>query len=212
MPTQRSESWIWSTASATSRLVSVFSIRSRHSPPCWRAKSQLKRNVRTPPMWRKPVGLGAIRTFTDIPLSIVGSRGIRGARLVRGRHRHGDRSHRRDRRRLRAGVHAKPADVAADEPLAEAIEAFRAKRAEHGIGGVVCHALYLCNLAAPDRTFTRSRSPPSRRPSTQEMRSKPTASSSTSAHISAQGCGPLSPARPVRSRRSSSTATATRGS
>src|SRR4051794_30045194 len=32
----------------------------------------------------------------------------------------------------------------------EAIEAFRAKRAERGIGGVVCHALYLCNLAAPD--------------------------------------------------------------
>jgi deoxyribonuclease-4 len=38
---------------------------------------------------------------------------------------------------------------------AEAIEAFRAKRAEHGIGGVVCHALYLCNLAAPDRTIHR---------------------------------------------------------
>jgi deoxyribonuclease-4 len=32
----------------------------------------------------------------------------------------------------------------------ETIEAFHAKRAEHGIGGVVCHALYLCNLAAPD--------------------------------------------------------------
>ena len=32
----------------------------------------------------------------------------------------------------------------------EAIERFHAKRAEHGIGGVVCHALYLCNLAAPD--------------------------------------------------------------
>src|SRR4051794_21094236 len=32
----------------------------------------------------------------------------------------------------------------------DAIEAFRAKRTEHGIGGVVCHALYLCNLAAPD--------------------------------------------------------------
>jgi deoxyribonuclease-4 len=32
----------------------------------------------------------------------------------------------------------------------KAIEAFRAKRAEHGIGGVVCHALYLVNLAAPD--------------------------------------------------------------
>jgi deoxyribonuclease IV len=29
-------------------------------------------------------------------------------------------------------------------------ERFREKRAEAGIGGVVCHALYLCNLAAPD--------------------------------------------------------------
>jgi deoxyribonuclease IV len=38
---------------------------------------------------------------------------------------------------------------------AEAIAAFRAKRAEHGIGGVVCHALYLCNLAAPDRAVHR---------------------------------------------------------
>ncbi|MGZ4340230.1 MAG: deoxyribonuclease IV [Gaiellaceae bacterium] len=32
----------------------------------------------------------------------------------------------------------------------EAVQAFHAKRTEHGIGGVVCHALYLCNLAAPD--------------------------------------------------------------
>jgi deoxyribonuclease-4 len=29
-------------------------------------------------------------------------------------------------------------------------ERFREKRAEAAIGGVVCHALYLCNLAAPD--------------------------------------------------------------
>ena len=29
-------------------------------------------------------------------------------------------------------------------------ERFRERRAETGIGGVVCHALYLCNLAAPD--------------------------------------------------------------
>jgi deoxyribonuclease-4 len=35
----------------------------------------------------------------------------------------------------------------------EAVEAFRAKRAEHRIGGVVCHALYLVNLAAPDDTI-----------------------------------------------------------
>jgi deoxyribonuclease IV len=35
----------------------------------------------------------------------------------------------------------------------EAIERFRARRAEAGIGGVVCHALYLCNLAAPDEVI-----------------------------------------------------------
>jgi deoxyribonuclease-4 len=32
----------------------------------------------------------------------------------------------------------------------EAIQRFREKRSEAGIGGVVCHALYLVNLAAPD--------------------------------------------------------------
>ncbi len=32
----------------------------------------------------------------------------------------------------------------------KAIERFTRRRAEAGIGGVVCHALYLCNLAAPD--------------------------------------------------------------
>ena len=29
-------------------------------------------------------------------------------------------------------------------------ERFRERRAETGMGGVLCHALYLCNLAAPD--------------------------------------------------------------
>src|SRR5215467_5984094 len=66
MPSHVSERLIWSTASATSRLVSVFSMRRRISPACLRANSQLNRNVRTPPMWRKPVGLGAMRTLTDI--------------------------------------------------------------------------------------------------------------------------------------------------
>jgi deoxyribonuclease-4 len=32
----------------------------------------------------------------------------------------------------------------------ESIEAFKQGRAEHAIGGVVCHALYLVNLASPD--------------------------------------------------------------
>ena len=37
----------------------------------------------------------------------------------------------------------------------EAIERFKARRTEAGIGGVVCHALYLCNLAAPDDVIYR---------------------------------------------------------
>src|SRR3954465_11463098 len=35
----------------------------------------------------------------------------------------------------------------------KALEAFPGNGAEHGIGGVVCHALYLVNLAAPDDTI-----------------------------------------------------------
>jgi deoxyribonuclease-4 len=38
----------------------------------------------------------------------------------------------------------------------EAIERFKEKRREHGIGGVACHALYLCNLAAPNETYEKS--------------------------------------------------------
>jgi deoxyribonuclease IV len=34
----------------------------------------------------------------------------------------------------------------------EAVAQFRDRRAEAGIGGVVCHALYLCNIATPDDT------------------------------------------------------------
>ena len=37
----------------------------------------------------------------------------------------------------------------------DAIERFREKRAAAGIGGVVCHALYLVNLAAPDREIRK---------------------------------------------------------
>jgi deoxyribonuclease-4 len=39
----------------------------------------------------------------------------------------------------------------------ESIDAFREKRAATGVGGVVCHALYLCNLAAPnDEVYEKS--------------------------------------------------------
>src|SRR5919202_2212338 len=35
----------------------------------------------------------------------------------------------------------------------ESLERFRTRRREAGIGGVVAHALYLCNLATPDDTI-----------------------------------------------------------
>ena len=39
----------------------------------------------------------------------------------------------------------------------EAVERFKERRAEADIGGVVCHALYLCNLAAPnDEVYEKS--------------------------------------------------------
>src|SRR5215210_8063664 len=39
----------------------------------------------------------------------------------------------------------------------EAIERFKEKRRDQGVGGVVCHALYLCNLAAPnDEIYKKS--------------------------------------------------------
>lgn len=37
----------------------------------------------------------------------------------------------------------------------EQVERFRVRRVEAGIGAVVCHALYLVNLASPDRTIKR---------------------------------------------------------
>jgi deoxyribonuclease IV len=37
-------------------------------------------------------------------------------------------------------------------PDPDTYEAFRKRRAEAGVGSVLCHALYLCNLAAPDDT------------------------------------------------------------
>ena len=112
MPSQRSERSICATDSATSRLVSVFSIRSRHSPPRPRAKSQLKRNVRTPPMWRKPVGEGAMRTRTDTRVAY--RRAFRRPCLRGRRYLEGDRPDRGDRRERGAGLHPEPADVETD--------------------------------------------------------------------------------------------------
>jgi hypothetical protein len=52
---------IAATASGVERSRSVSSMRSRNVPPVWRAKSQLNRAVRAPPICRNPVGEGAKR-------------------------------------------------------------------------------------------------------------------------------------------------------
>src|SRR5271166_337049 len=64
MPIHRKPSRMPLTASSTCRSWSVSSIRSRNWPPKCRASSQLNRAVLTPPMCRKPVGLGANRVRT----------------------------------------------------------------------------------------------------------------------------------------------------
>ena len=65
-------------------------------------------------------------------------------------------------------------------------ERFKERREEAGIDGVLCHALYLLNLASPkDDIYEKSVAAPAT-PSTWGARSTPTGSSSTSARISAQ--------------------------
>ena len=138
-------------------------------------------------MWRKPVGLGAMRTRTDMSrvarLSAccsapTASGGIKGA-LDRAAEIGADavQMFTQSPRMWRFPVHA-------EEDLAR----FRERRAETGIGASSCHALYLCNLATPDDEIYdeehRRRCAP---PWTPPARSRPTASSSTSARISAPG-------------------------
>ena len=61
IPSQVIPSKIAFTASGVDRSRSVSSMRKMNLPPLRRAKSQLKRAVRAPPIWRYPVGLGAKR-------------------------------------------------------------------------------------------------------------------------------------------------------
>src|SRR5687768_8023520 len=69
-------------------------MRRMYLPPAWRENSQLNRAVRTPPMCKKPVGLGAKRVRTDIvgarelasyraPVQACPSRGAGAAPLPR---------------------------------------------------------------------------------------------------------------------------------
>src|SRR5688500_14520249 len=124
-------------------------MRRRNSPPSWRAKSQLKRAVWTPPKWRNPVGLGAKRTRGGTRLGYP--RMIPGAHVsvTGGIHPAVDRA-------AAIGARAVQALTPPPRPRAPTNRApanftrFKERRAEAGIRGVVCHAVYLVNLAAPD--------------------------------------------------------------
>src|ERR671923_121068 len=136
-------------ASSTSRLVSVFSIRSRNSPPSWRAKSQLKSAVWTPPMWRNPVGLGAKRTTGGMARIVGGV--LLGAHVSSsgGIHTAIDRIDSMDGDCVQVFTQS-PRRWAPTNHDPENFERFKARREAAGIEGVLCHALYLVNLASPD--------------------------------------------------------------
>src|SRR5215218_3797212 len=147
IPSQRSESWICSTACSTSRPVSVFSMRRRSSASWPLAYSQLKRKVRASPMCSQPVGLGAMRRTPLMRLYgravLVGahvSGGIRGA-VERGR-----------------AIGADAVQLFVQSPRAwrfpewepAVLEGFGEERRRAKLGAAVVHAIYLVNLASPD--------------------------------------------------------------
>ena len=73
---------------------------------------------------------------------------------------------------------------------------FRERRAEAGLGAVLVHALYLCNLADPGRDALRQESRDDALDRRRRVsRSRPTASSSTSARTSGPASRPASSAR-----------------
>jgi len=114
-------------------------------------------NVRATPTWRKPVGLGAMRTRTDIAAA-YGSRVFFGAHVSSsgGIHTTLDRAE---------AMGADAVQLFTQSPRMwrptnhdpESLQLFKERRRELGIreGGVVAHALYLVNLAS-DRFYEQS--------------------------------------------------------
>src|SRR5215204_4557622 len=104
-------------------------------------------------MCRKPVGLGAKRTTGGMARRIVRVVQI-GAHVSSsgGIHTAIDRAE---------AIGADSVQVFTQSPRAwrptnhppENFERFKERRAEAGIGGVLCHALYLVNLASPKNEF-----------------------------------------------------------
>ena len=86
----------------------------------------------------------------------------------------------------------------------EAVARFRERREEAGIASVVCHALYLVNLASPDPVIHEKSVTAMRPHSRRRTRSGQRASSSTSGRTSAQASTWVSSRSCLRSASSSS--------
>ena len=100
-------------------------------------------------MWRKPVGLGAKRTMGGMVGRIVRVVLI-GAHVSSsgGIHTAIDRAEAIGAESVQVFTQS-PRDVAADEPPAGERRALQGAPRGGRIGGVLCHALYLVNLASP---------------------------------------------------------------
>ena len=187
IPSHSSERWICSVASSTSRLVSVFSIRRSTSPPFGRANSQLKRKVRTLPMWRSPVGpepcglgqAGSRHYRRRVPSAAM-SAAVKAAPERAG-----------NRRRRAPALRAEPARVALPEPRPGGARVLLEERARAaGMEADRPCDLPLQPREAPTRRSTASRSRPFGRRWTRPAPSAPTAWSSTSDRISAPDSRP----------------------
>jgi deoxyribonuclease-4 len=103
-------------------------------------------------MWRKPVGLGAKRTTGGMG-RIVGVVFI-GAHvsIAGGIHTAIDRAEEMGADSVQVFTQS-PRMWRPSNHLPENLERFKERRAEVGLGGVLCHAMYLVNLASPKDDF-----------------------------------------------------------
>ena len=151
MPSQISDSLICSTASATSRLVSVFSIRSRHLAAVLAREEPVEEERPDAPDVEESRRARSHADADGHGTSIVGG-AWNSARTSPRPAGSTPPSTASRRSAATASRSSRRARACGGRPPTSPRRSRRSRSAarEAGIGGVVCHALYLCNLAAPD--------------------------------------------------------------
>src|SRR5918999_2255198 len=140
---QRRASRICSTFSGVERSRSVSSMRSRKTPSCWRASSQLYSAVRAPPMCNAPVGEGANRTL--ITAMLIGAHVSTAGGLVNAHERGVERGCEAIQVFNQSPRMWRPTRWK-DDDIAE----FRELMEDGPIESVVIHAVYLINCASKE--------------------------------------------------------------